>query len=98
LSAGERYSESPLALEVSEMEAIVKKFGDAARRADAAGYDIIEIHGAHGYLLAQFLSPLSNKRNDEYGGDRAGRMKFPLAAANAVRENLPAHKPMFSRV
>jgi 2,4-dienoyl-CoA reductase-like NADH-dependent reductase (Old Yellow Enzyme family) len=98
LSAEERYSESPLALEVSEMEAIAKKFGEAARRADAAGYDIIEIHGAHGYLLAQFLSPLSNKRNDDYGGDRAGRMKFPLAAAKAVRENWPEHKPMFIRV
>ena len=80
------------------MDAIVKKFGEAARRADAAGYDIIEIHGAHGYLLAQFLSPLSNKRNDQFGGDRAGRMKFPLAAAKAVRENWPEHKPMFIRV
>ena len=68
------------------------------RRADAAGYDIIEIHGAHGYLLAQFLSPISNKRNDQYGGDRAGRMRFPLAAAKAVRENWPEHKPMFIRV
>ena len=98
LSAGERYSESPIALEVSEMDDIVKKFGEAARRADAAGYDVIEIHGAHGYLLAQFLSPLSNKRNDQYGGDRAGRMKFPLAAAKAVRENWPERKPMFIRV
>ena len=80
------------------MDNIIRKFGEAARRADAAGYDIIEIHGAHGYLLAQFLSPLSNKRNDQYGGDRAGRMKFPLAAAKAVRENWPEHKPMFIRV
>jgi len=98
LSAGERYSTTPLALDVPQMDTIVKKFGEAARRADAAGYDIIEIHGAHGYLLAQFLSPLSNKRNDQYGGDRAGRMKFPLAAAKAVRENWPEHKPMFIRV
>ncbi len=98
LSAGERYSTEPLALDVAEMDAIVKKFGEAARRADAAGYDIVEIHGAHGYLLAQFLSPLSNKRNDAFGGDRAGRMKFPLAAAKAVRENWPEHKPMFIRV
>jgi 2,4-dienoyl-CoA reductase-like NADH-dependent reductase (Old Yellow Enzyme family) len=98
LSAGERYSDSPIALDVPEMEAIVRKFGEAARRADAAGYDIVEIHGAHGYLLAQFLSPLSNKRHDRYGGDRAGRMRFPLAAARAVRENWPEHKPMFIRV
>ena len=90
--------ETPVALDVSQMDAIVKKFGEAARRADAAGYDIIEIDGAHGYLLAQFLSPLSNKRNDPFGGDRAGRMKFPLAAAKAVRENWPEHKPMFIRV
>jgi 2,4-dienoyl-CoA reductase-like NADH-dependent reductase (Old Yellow Enzyme family) len=80
------------------MDTTGKKFGEAARRADAAGYDIVEIHGAHGYLLAQFLSPLSNKRNDAFGGDRAGRMKFPLAAAKAVRENWPEHKPMFIRV
>src|SRR5262249_14115626 len=53
---------------------------------------------AHGYLLAQFLSPVSNQRNDQYGGDRAGRMRFPLATAKAVRENWPAHKPMFIRV
>ena len=59
---------------------------------------MIEIHGAHGYLLAQFLSPISNKRNDQYGGDRAGRMRFPLAAARAVRESWPQHKPMFIRV
>ena len=71
---------------------------EAARRADAAGYDVIEIHGAHGYLLAQFLSSVSNTRNDQYGGDRAGRMRFPLAAARAVREAWPAHKPMFIRV
>jgi 2,4-dienoyl-CoA reductase-like NADH-dependent reductase (Old Yellow Enzyme family) len=98
LSAGERYSTTPLALDVPQMDTIVKKFGEAARRADAAGYDVIEIHGAHGYLLAQFLSPLSNKRNDQYGGDRAGRMKFPLAAARAVREAWPESKPMFIRV
>ena len=59
---------------------------------------MIEVHGAHGYLLAQFLSPISNKRNDQYGGDRAGRMRFPLAAARAVRESWPEHKPMFIRV
>jgi 2,4-dienoyl-CoA reductase-like NADH-dependent reductase (Old Yellow Enzyme family) len=88
----------PRQLEASDIEDVVRKFGEAARRADAAGYDVIEIHGAHGYLLAQFLSPISNKRNDQYGGDRAGRMRFPLAAAKAVRESWPQHKPMFIRV
>jgi 2,4-dienoyl-CoA reductase-like NADH-dependent reductase (Old Yellow Enzyme family) len=97
-SAGESYSPSPQALDAAEIEAIVKKFGEAARRADAAGYDVIEIHGAHGYLLAQFLSPISNTRHDQYGGDRAGRMRFPLAAARAVREGWPENKPMFIRV
>ena len=88
----------PKQLAADELDDIVRKFGEAARRADAAGYDVIEIHGAHGYLLAQFLSPISNKRNDEYGGDRAGRMRFPLAVAKAVRSNWPERKPMFIRV
>ena len=88
----------PRQLAAAELDDLVRKFGEAARRADAAGYDVIEIHGAHGYLLAQFLSPVSNQRNDEYGGDRAGRMRFPLAAARAVRESWPAHKPMFIRL
>lgn len=97
LPAGEGYS-TPKQLSEADIEGIVKKFGEAARRADAAGYDVIEIHGAHGYLLAQFLSSVSNKRNDQYGGDRAGRMRFPLAAARSVRTNWPEHKPMFIRV
>ncbi len=88
----------PRQLEESDIDDLVGKFGEAAKRADVAGYDVIEIHGAHGYLLAQFLSPISNKRNDQYGGDRAGRMRFPLAAARAVRESWPRHKPMFIRV
>jgi 2,4-dienoyl-CoA reductase-like NADH-dependent reductase (Old Yellow Enzyme family) len=97
LPAGEGYV-TPKQLAAEEIEGIVRKFGEAARRADACGYDVIEIHGAHGYLLAQFLSPISNQRNDQYGGDRAGRMRFPLAAAKAVRQNWPENKPMFIRV
>ncbi len=89
---------TPRQLSVEDLTDLVAKFGQAARRADAAGYDIIEIHGAHGYLLAQFLSTISNTRNDQYGGDRAGRMRFPLEAARAVRQNWPEHKPMFIRV
>jgi 2,4-dienoyl-CoA reductase-like NADH-dependent reductase (Old Yellow Enzyme family) len=88
----------PRQLGDADIADLVKKFGEAAKRADAAGYDVIEIHGAHGYLLAQFLSPISNKRNDQYGGDREGRMRFPLAVAKSVRENWPEHKPMFIRV
>ncbi|MBS0220674.1 MAG: NADH:flavin oxidoreductase/NADH oxidase [Proteobacteria bacterium] len=97
LPAGEGYV-TPKQLSEPEIEDIVRKFGQAARRADAAGYDVIEVHGAHGYLLAQFLSPVSNKRNDQYGGDRAGRMRFPLAVAREVRTHWPEHKPMFIRV
>ena len=88
----------PRQLGEADIADLVKKFGEAAKRADAAGYDVIEIHGAHGYLLAQFLSPISNKRNDQYGGDREGRMRFPLAIAKSVREGWPEHKPMFIRV
>jgi 2,4-dienoyl-CoA reductase-like NADH-dependent reductase (Old Yellow Enzyme family) len=97
LSAAEGW-QVPRQLSTAEIEALVQKFGEAARRADAAGYDVIEIHSAHGYLLAQFLSPISNTRNDQYGGDRAGRMRFPLDAARAVRAAWPVSKPMFIRV
>jgi 2,4-dienoyl-CoA reductase-like NADH-dependent reductase (Old Yellow Enzyme family) len=97
LPAGEGYM-TPRQLSAADIADLVKKFGEAACRADSAGYDVIEIHGAHGYLLAQFLSPISNTRNDQYGGDRAGRMRFPLAAAHAVRSNWPERKPMFIRV
>ena len=88
----------PDAMSHGRIDQTVQSFAAAAVRARSAGFDCVEIHGAHGYLLAQFLSPISNKRNDQYGGDRAGRMKFPLAAAKAVRENWPERKPMFIRV
>jgi 2,4-dienoyl-CoA reductase-like NADH-dependent reductase (Old Yellow Enzyme family) len=97
LSAAEGW-QIPRQLGTDEIAKLVQKFGEAAKRADAAGYDVIEIHGAHGYLLAQFLSPISNTRNDQYGGDRAGRMRFPLEAARAVRVAWPVSKPMFIRV
>ena len=70
----------------------------AAERAIKAGFDILEVHMAHGYLLHSFLSPLSNKRNDKYGGDRNGRMRFPLEVAETVRSAWPADKPMFVRI
>src|SRR5260370_4193292 len=70
----------------------------AARNAGKAGFDVIEIHTAHGYLLASFLSPVSNTRNDEYGGDRAGRMRLPLEIVEAVRREMPATMPLFVRV
>ena len=63
-----------------------------------AGFDTIEIHTAHGYLLASFLSPISNTRNDEYGGDRKGRMRLPLEIVEAVRREMPETMPLFVRV
>jgi 2,4-dienoyl-CoA reductase-like NADH-dependent reductase (Old Yellow Enzyme family) len=88
----------PHKLTVEEIGGITRSFADSARRADAAGFDVLEIHGAHGYLLATFLSAISNTRNDAYGGDRAGRMRFPLEVALAVRAAWPSNKPLFFRV
>lgn len=73
-------------------------FAAAAARGLRAGFEIIEIHMAHGYLLHSFLSPLSNLRSDQYGGSREGRMRFPLEVAAAVRAAVPASKPVFVRI
>lgn len=88
----------PAELSRAEIAGIVAGFADAARRAAAAGFRVLEIHGAHGYLIHQFLSPTSNARTDEYGGSRANRMRFALQVAAAVREAWPAHLPLFFRV
>ncbi len=88
----------PHQLSTGEIAGLVRDFADAAARADAAGFDIAEIHGAHGYLIASFLSPVSNTRNDAYGGDRAGRMRFALEITRAVRAVWPERKPLFFRV
>lgn len=71
---------------------------DAARRALLAGFDMVEVHAAHGYLLHSFLSPISNRRTDEYGGDFQGRSRFPLEVVQAVRDVWPKDKPLFVRV
>lgn len=88
----------PHQLGTDEIAGLVRDFADAARRADAAGFDIAEIHGAHGYLIASFLSPVSNSRNDAYGGDRGGRMRFAMEVTRAVRAVWPENKPLFFRV
>ena len=75
----------PRALTLAEIKALVAKFADSARRARRIGFDAIELHGAHGYLIHEFLSPLSNLREDEYGGSLASRMRFPLEVFTAVR-------------
>jgi len=89
---------TPRQLVTAECKAMVGTWAAAARNAVRAGFDVIEVHAAHGYLLASFLSPVSNTRNDEYGGDRAGRMRLPLEIVEAVRREMPASMPLFLRV
>jgi 2,4-dienoyl-CoA reductase-like NADH-dependent reductase (Old Yellow Enzyme family) len=80
---------TPHALTEDEILEVVGHFGEAARRAERAGFDFIELHGAHGYLIHQFLSPLSNKRTDRWGGSLENRMRFALAVAEEVRKAAP---------
>jgi 2,4-dienoyl-CoA reductase-like NADH-dependent reductase (Old Yellow Enzyme family) len=87
----------PRELTITEIEAIVGDFRASAMRADAAGFDVVEIHAAHGYLVHQFLSPLSNLRTDRYGGDFAGRSRLLAEIVTAVRGVWPDHKPLFVR-
>ncbi|HYK12837.1 MAG TPA: NADH:flavin oxidoreductase/NADH oxidase [Burkholderiales bacterium] len=88
----------PRALERAEISAVVAHWREAALRAADAGYDIIEVHAAHGYLIHQFLSPVTNQRDDAYGGDLAGRMRLCLEIVEAVRAAWPADRPVFMRV
>jgi 2,4-dienoyl-CoA reductase-like NADH-dependent reductase (Old Yellow Enzyme family) len=88
----------PHALTIKEIERLVQSFAQTAARADRAGFDVIEIHGAHGYLISSFLSPITNTRSDIYGGDRKGRMRFSLEIATAIREVWPKEKPLFFRI
>jgi len=88
----------PHALTVSEIEEIVVAFRRAAERALAAGFEVVEIHGAHGYLLNEFLSPLSNQRTDAYGGSLENRMRLAVRVAKAIREVWPERLPLFLRV
>jgi 2,4-dienoyl-CoA reductase-like NADH-dependent reductase (Old Yellow Enzyme family) len=81
----------------AELDAIVASFADAARRAMRAGFDFIELHGAHGYLLHEFMSPITNRRTDDHGGDLAGRMRLPLRVAEAVRAAIPDTMPLLYR-
>jgi 2,4-dienoyl-CoA reductase-like NADH-dependent reductase (Old Yellow Enzyme family) len=88
----------PRALELGEIRRVVAAFKEAAERALAAGFQVIEIHAAHGYLIHEFLSPLSNSREDEYGGSFDNRTRFALEVAKAVRDVWPANLPLFCRV
>jgi NADPH2 dehydrogenase len=89
---------APLALDAAGLVRIRDAFVDAAKRAGRLGIDALELHGAHGYLLHQFLSPLANQRTDQYGGSLENRMRYPLEVYDAVRAVFPADKPIGMRV
>jgi 2,4-dienoyl-CoA reductase-like NADH-dependent reductase (Old Yellow Enzyme family) len=90
--------ETPRELTRAQIEDLVEAWGAAAARADRAGFDVVEIHAAHGYLIHQFLSAHSNRRSDEYGGSLENRMRFALQVATRVRECWPEDKPLFMRI
>src|SRR5438132_614260 len=92
------HSQVPREMTRAEMEAVIAEYVRAARHAEQAGFDLLEIHMAHGYLLASFLSPLTNHRTDEYGGSLERRMRFPLEVFDATRAVWPSEKPMSVRI
>ncbi|MGW4159230.1 bifunctional salicylyl-CoA 5-hydroxylase/oxidoreductase [Streptomyces sp. NPDC004788] len=91
-------NQTPHALDRAGLTAVREEFTAAARRAARAGFDLLELHCAHGYLLSGFLSPLTNHRTDGYGGDLAGRLRYPLEVFDAVRAVWPADRPMTVRI
>ncbi|MDQ1155348.1 NADH:flavin oxidoreductase/NADH oxidase [Brevundimonas sp. SORGH_AS_0993] len=88
---------TPTAMTEADMDRVVDAFVQAARRADRAGFDLVELHAAHGYLLCEFLSPLSNQRTDAYGGSARNRARFPLRVAQALRDAWPRTKALGAR-
>ena len=88
----------PVALDKNGIEKVISDFQMAAKRAYEAGYKVLELHGAHGYLLHQFLSPLSNKRNDDYGGSFENRIRLTLDIIEAVQKVWPSDLPLFFRI
>jgi 2,4-dienoyl-CoA reductase-like NADH-dependent reductase (Old Yellow Enzyme family) len=89
---------TPHALSLAEIASVVEAFAAAAARAVTAGFEMVELHAAHGYLFHQFLSPLANQRTDHYGGSQANRFRFLLEAVAAVRAVLPADRPLWVRL
>jgi len=89
---------APRAFKEGDFQAVLAAYRNAVRRAIAAGFEILELHAAHGYLLHTFLSPLSNARQDEYGGSLEGRMRFPLQVVAEVRKAWPESRPLFVRL
>jgi 2,4-dienoyl-CoA reductase-like NADH-dependent reductase (Old Yellow Enzyme family) len=95
--AGEGWS-MPREMSAKDIEVVIDEFVMAAIRADAAGFDTVELHFGHGYLVTSFLSPISNQRTDGYGGDRQGRMKLAIDITRRVRNALPSEKPLWCRL
>jgi 2,4-dienoyl-CoA reductase-like NADH-dependent reductase (Old Yellow Enzyme family) len=89
---------APREMTTQDIEVVVSQFAEAARRSLDAGFEVVEIHMAHGYLLHEFLSPLSNQRQDEFGGSLGGRARLPLRIAETVRRVWPEHLPVFVRI
>ena len=89
---------APREMTAADIETHVLRFADAARRALEAGFEVVELHMAHGYLLHEFLSPLSNRREDEFGGSLENRARFPLRVTEAVRAVWPDELPLFARI
>ena len=87
----------PIEMDRDDIKRVVRSHVDACRRSLDAGFDICEIHGAHGYIIQQFLSPITNRRNDGYGGDLEGRMRFCLEVVEAARAAWPGDRPLFFR-
>jgi len=92
------HNQTPRELSLGEMAAIKEEFLAAGRRAVEAGFDLLELHCAHGYLLSSFLSPLTNQRDDDYGGPLENRLRFPLEIFDGLRALWPAEKPMSVRI
>jgi anthraniloyl-CoA monooxygenase len=92
------HSQVPREMTRADMDKVVADFVQATERADRAGFDMLEVHVAHGYLLASFVSPLTNRRTDEYGGSLENRLRFPLEVFDRVRASWPDDKPMSVRI
>jgi len=90
--------QTPREATADDLNKIIRQFTEATRHALTAGFQVVELHAAHGYLLHQFLSPLTNQRSDEFGGSLENRMRFPLQVASAVRKTWPDNLPMFVRI
>lgn len=89
---------APKEMDQADLDRVKTAFADGARRAARAGFDTVQVHAAHGYLLHQFLSPITNQREDAYGGSLGNRMRYPLEVFRAVRESFPADKPVMLRL